>query len=628
MEQASAKITLLLGQLSQEQPDRKGILEELFMITQTTKGTTDWDPNFIEEVCKTIAPFVSQDYSDDIRALIYNIYKNVLSVEHAGKILEMRILKDPEKVLRRLTDHFNKLTLECGNGLAFSRSENKADTQGSLKEHTAGPDGESTQTTDCKPEWHPNSLKWNETYQELVSSVKEGKLTLTRIGSMEYVNKEEFRIAMGNNGTEVFLGLKVDGIEIAIKKMTRCNYEVLMNEKEFLLLPELDYSSIVRYMAFAEDENFGYLGLQLCEYTLEEYIKTHDDDAQRKTVVFQVLKGLKVLHCQYDPILHRDLKPQNVLIGKISLQYNEMMGKKNKTLSNIIVLMNVNGRARLADFGISRRLPKDQTTYCTGKAGTKCWMAKETLLGEDETKIPYKSSSDIQVAGMLIYYILSRGHHPFGDKSYECENNIVKGNYTLDHVQDVLAKDLIEWMIDAEPKNRPKVEECLNHPFFWNPYRKVEYLKKIGDRKEVEKYKDADQEFISSLDKCAGDGAFKRWKATFPQELLDKMDGKKKCYPDNTLGLLRCIRNLHHHPKEAAKLDLLMMFPNLMEYVYIFAKSKGWNNETPLMEMCRTELSQIDGITTIVASTPKNSEADVPLSVQESPRISTQPTTN
>ncbi|XP_034085338.1 serine/threonine-protein kinase ppk4-like [Gymnodraco acuticeps] len=605
MEQASAKITLLLGQLSQEQFDRKGILKELFMITRTTKSTTGWDPKLNVEVCKTIALFVSQDYSDDIRALIYNIYTNVLSVEHAGKILEMRILKDPEEVLRRLTDHFNKLTLECGNGLAFARSENKADTQGRLKEHTAGPHGESTQTTDYKPKWLPNSLKWKETYQELVSSVKEGKLTLTIIGngSMKYVNKDEFRIAMGKNGTEVFLGLRDDGTEIAIKKMTRCNYEVLKNEEGFLRLPELDYSSIVRYMAFAEDENFGYLGLQLCECTLEEYIKTHGDDGQRKTVVFQVLKGLRVLHCQDRPILHRDLKPQNVLID-------------------------VNGRARLADFGISRRLPKDQTTYRTGKDGTRCWMAKETLSEKDETKIPYKSSSDIQVAGMLIYYILSRGHHPFGEESFEFEYNIVKGIYALEHVQDVLAKDLIKWMIDAEPEKRPKVEECLNHAFFWNPYRKVEYLKKIGDRKEVERYKDADQEFISSLDKCAGDGAFNGWKHTFPPELMEKMEGKKKCYPENTLGLLRFIRNLHHHAKEAAEMDLLMMFPNLMEYVYIFAKSKGWNYETPLMEMCRTELPQIYGITTIVASTPKNSEADVPLSVQESPRIFTLPTAN
>ncbi|XP_027132655.1 serine/threonine-protein kinase ppk4-like [Larimichthys crocea] len=96
-------------------------------------------------------------------------------------------------------------------------------------------------------------------------------------------------------------------------------------------------------------------------------------------------------------------------------------------------------------------------------------MAKETLADEDD--IPYKPNTDVQVAGMLIYYTLSGGHHPFGDKSYKCESNIHEGLYTLDHVQDVVAKDLIEWMIDAEPKNRPKVEHCLSHPFFWTTER-------------------------------------------------------------------------------------------------------------------------------------------------------------
>ncbi|KAK5893620.1 hypothetical protein CgunFtcFv8_006477 [Champsocephalus gunnari] len=82
-----------------------------------------------------------------------------------------------------------------------------------------------------------------------------------------------------------------------------------------------------------------------------------------------------------------------------------------------------------------------------------------------------------------------------------------------------------------------------------------------------------------------------------PQELLDTMDGKNKCYPDNTLGLLRFIRNLHqHYPKEAAEMDPLMLFPNLLD------------------------------ITTTVAPTPKNCEEDPPLSVQESPRIATLPT--
>lgn len=75
-----------------------------------------------------------------------------------------------------------------------------------------------------------------------------------------------------------------------------------------------------------------------------------------------------------------------------------------------------------------------------------------------------------KVAGMLIYYILSGGHHPFGDDIY-CETNILDDKYNLEHVEDVVAKDLIERMICKDPERRPTVGECLIHPFFWNAQR-------------------------------------------------------------------------------------------------------------------------------------------------------------
>lgn len=77
---------------------------------------------------------------------------------------------------------------------------------------------------------------------------------------------------------------------------------------------------------------------------------------------------------------------------------------------------------------------------------------------------------------MLIYYVLSGGYHPFFpegkdpfviNKSFRCESNICEGIYSLNKVDDVVARDLIEWMINKEPEKRPKVEECLSHPFFW-----------------------------------------------------------------------------------------------------------------------------------------------------------------
>lgn len=68
------------------------------------------------------------------------------------------------------------------------------------------------------------------------------------------------------------------------------------------------------------------------------------------------------------------------------------------------------------------------------------------------------------------------------------------------------------------------------------------------------------------------------------------MDAKNKAYPENPLGLMRFIRNLHeHYAKDAAQVDLTGLFPNLFGCIYKFAKTQGWNSETPLKEMFRRE---------------------------------------
>lgn len=73
----------------------------------------------------------------------------------------------------------------------------------------------------------------------------------------------------------------------------------------------------------------------------------------------------------------------------------------------------------------------------------------------------------LQVAGMLVHYILSGGIHPFG-KHLEVEVNIKEGKYQLDEGIDVEAKDLIERMIAKEPRKRPSIKEAVEHPYFWN----------------------------------------------------------------------------------------------------------------------------------------------------------------
>nr|XP_029507250.1 serine/threonine-protein kinase/endoribonuclease IRE1a-like [Oncorhynchus nerka] len=146
-------------------------------------------------------------------------------------------------------------------------------------------------------------------------------------------------------------------------------------------------------------------------------------------------------------------------------------------------------------------------------------------------------------------------------------------------------------MINEDPDERPTVEETLNHPLFWKPQRRLDYLIKIGNQEEAENHRNADPELVQALDQGVETRSFYQWKSKLAPSLIQKVEGKKKAYAENTLGLLRFIRNLDaHYTKVADKdadaacsvcKDLVTTFPDLFGCVYKFAKKQNWNTRQP-----------------------------------------------
>ncbi|XP_042574388.1 serine/threonine-protein kinase/endoribonuclease ire-1-like [Cyprinus carpio] len=325
--------------------------------------------------------------------------------------------------------------------------------------------GSSSQTDDEKQVTENNIIRWNLSSIKYKGEIKElwNDSSRKKVGNLYFSRSNKYIIGSGGSGT-VYLGLKEDGTEVAIKRITKDQHNSKCFENELKHLRDLNLESknIVRYVDLAEDEDFFYLALQLCEYDMEDYMENlrqeeqKDKETPRRKIVKEVLLGLQVLHRA--EVIHRDIKPGNVLIDS---------GKN----------------ARLADFGLSRKLEEGRSTVHTARAGTQGWEATEIL--NQETG--YKKSSDIQVAGMLVYYILSDGKHPFGDVK-DREENIKKGQYSLEDLDDIVAKDLIEWMINKEPAERLNIDEVLRHPYFWDNDSKDAVLRKLGDRPEIQNY--------------------------------------------------------------------------------------------------------------------------------------------
>ncbi|XP_028412117.1 serine/threonine-protein kinase/endoribonuclease IRE1-like [Dendronephthya gigantea] len=273
------------------------------------------------------------------------------------------------------------------------------------------------------------------------------ELRETKIPLKSFSKDKALRIGKGSLGTHVYVGLMEDGREVAVKKIIKETCDLLaQNELEiFRLTKDIRSPYIVNYWYFDADDFYMYLVIDLCEESLNDYVvETCSLEYLRKhgvRMIEEILLGLQVLHEK--GILHRDLKPSNILVS-------------------------VDGRMQLADFGISRVLNDDETTALTEPKGTDGWIPPEVIKEMDNkgSKGRYKRKSDVHVAGMIAFFILTKGEHPFGPR-LERMSNISKGEpISLNKVTAPNAQQFISELISHNIEHRPYVEDALKHCFF------------------------------------------------------------------------------------------------------------------------------------------------------------------
>ncbi|XP_065159273.1 serine/threonine-protein kinase/endoribonuclease IRE1 [Atheta coriaria] len=348
-----------------------------------------------------------------------------------------------------------------------------------------------------------------------------------RIGKISF-NKCQL-LGKGCEGTFVYRG-EFEGRRVAVKRLLPECFDFA--DREVALLRESDaHPNVVRYFCTEQDQQFRYIALELCQATLNEYISNGVSVPIGKLEILQqATAGLAHLHSL--DIVHRDIKPQNVLLS--------VTGPNGRV------------RAMISDFGLSKKLQLGKASFSkrSGLTGTEGWIAPEMLReGESIT-----CAVDLFSFGCLFYYVLSDGGHPFGDSLHR-QANILENCWSMDEFVDSidkiqLYKLLLTSLISNRPNERPDCRVICGHPMFWSNQTVLAFFQDVSDR--VEK-SDATDPVLLALEANSQFVVRGDWKHHIDQEVSSDLR-KYRNYRGNSLrDLLRALRNKKHHYHELTR---------------------------------------------------------------------------
>jgi len=253
--------------------------------------------------------------------------------------------------------------------------------------------------------------------------------------------------------------------------------------REIKILKEISYHpNIIKLVDVFVEKKETFLVIEYMKLDLDTLIRLKGDElteADVKSITYQTLCGLSCLH--QDWILHRDMKPGNILIAE-------------------------DGTVKISDFGSSRYYGSPNREM-TSKITTRFYRAPEMLYG---TKF-YGPGVDLWAAGCImaemimkkflfpgtseidqlskIFSLRGTPNEETWPELLEMPNYIPFEPVEKIHFRKILPHaseetiDLLERLLEINPNRRIKTEEALNHPYFTTgpPMSESTYQKLVKD---------------------------------------------------------------------------------------------------------------------------------------------------
>eukprot|EP00003_Mantamonas_plastica_P009230 TRINITY_DN185_c0_g1_i3.p1 TRINITY_DN185_c0_g1~~TRINITY_DN185_c0_g1_i3.p1 ORF type:complete len:640 (+),score=277.47 TRINITY_DN185_c0_g1_i3:227-1921(+) len=237
----------------------------------------------------------------------------------------------------------------------------------------------------------------------------------------------------------------------------------------------LRHKNVVNLLDVMSDSKNFYLVIELCKGGAF-FAKVNDNKRRRrrfdnevaKSCFRQLLAGLE--HCHQQGIVHRDLKLENILLDD-------------------------EGNLKLCDFGLSTKVEENDSTI-KGFCGTRKYMAPEVFNWMNNRQ-PYDGfASDIYSLGVLLYVTLACDY-PFKPNLEKDPNFKLMGTGEFPFPKDLMkrylgANELLERMMDPDPKNRATFDEIKEHPWMrFTHDEMVQYIDGTLDESTISSSKEA-----------------------------------------------------------------------------------------------------------------------------------------